>query len=134
MCCFVFPGKQLSSVTPKILRQTLREMGSLLEGEKSRQHLLCYAVMDTQYHDLHGLPLLPLQNGSWATFNRKGSGSPVYLCTHSETKALLGLEGKIASTEVAQPVCNVLREVANSGLFFLCSDVGGCLNLYSVPS
>ncbi|XP_050714713.1 sacsin-like isoform X1 [Eriocheir sinensis] len=76
--------------------------------------------MDTQYRDLHGLPLLPLQNGSWVIFNLRGSGSPVYLCTQSEAKAFLGLEGQIASTKVAQPVCKVLREVANSGQTQLC--------------
>lgn len=112
--CGVLTGQQLSPVTPKMLRKTLRGTYNLME-EDIRQHLLCYAVMDKQYHDLCGLPLLPLQNRCWATFNQKGLGSPVYLCTEREAKALLGLEGQIASTGVAEPVSKALRDVAQSG-------------------
>ena len=113
--CGVLAGKQPSPVTPQLLRKTLRETGALREGDEQRQHLLCYAAVDKQYSDLRGLPLLPLQNKSWGSFTARGSGSPVYLCTEREATALLGLEGQLANTCVAQPVCKVLGDVAQSG-------------------
>ncbi|XP_050739330.1 sacsin-like isoform X8 [Eriocheir sinensis] len=109
-------GQQLSVVTPELLRQTLQGKGSSdLGGEETCQQLLCYAAKDKQHHGLHGLPLLPLQDGSWSTFSRGGSDSAVYLCSAVEAEALLGLEGLMASTCVVQPAWEALQDVAHSG-------------------
>lgn len=114
--CGVLADQQLSVVTPELLRQTLQGKGSSdLGGEKTCQQLLCYAARDKQHHGLLGLPLLPLQDGSWSTFSQSDSDSAVYLCSAVEAEALLGLEGLMASTCVTQSAREALQDVAHSG-------------------
>ncbi|XP_069186858.1 sacsin [Procambarus clarkii] len=101
-----------ASVTPQVLRNNLRTLKSIRENW-NRAHLLEYAISDENYSDLEGIPLLPLNNGTWATFSR--TGSSVYVCGEN-AEAFLGLEDQILSTHLSTEVVQCLQEIAQAGV------------------
>ena len=116
-------------ITPLHLCNTLKMCGTW-NKKWDRQHLLCYAANDKNYQNLSGLPLLPLQDQSWTSF--RPSGAAVYLCTHKESKALLGLEGQLTSVQVDHTVQEILQDIAESGkcCFLSCDGCVGVLLRY----
>nr|XP_045586739.1 sacsin-like isoform X2 [Procambarus clarkii] len=100
-----------ATVTPQVLRNNLRTLKSI-RGNWNRAHLLEYAISDENYSDLEGIPLLPLNNGTWATFSR--TGSSVYVCGEN-AEAFLGLEDQILSTHLSTEVVQCLQEIAQAG-------------------
>ncbi|XP_069164244.1 sacsin-like isoform X2 [Procambarus clarkii] len=105
-------GSSPATVTPQVLRNSLRTFRSVGE-EWNRSYLLEYALSDENYNDLEGIPLLPLNNGTWGTFSR--SSRSVYVCGE-EGGAFFGLEEQFLSTHLATSVYQSMQKIALKGV------------------
>lgn len=106
-----------ANVTPQVVRDILRRT-SRVQPECNKMVLLGYAMLDNSFHDLQGLPLLPLNNGTWTTFS--GSSEPVYICSAAEAGALWGLGAQILLTNVPPHLLGQLHSVAQTGKISCC--------------
>ncbi|XP_042228799.1 sacsin-like, partial [Homarus americanus] len=98
------------TVTPKKLRDVLRSERSLKE-EWNRKYLLEYVISDQNYNDLEGVPLLPLENGTWIKFSRNDHS--VYIC--KETGVFLGLEAQTLNNDLSSSIIQSLEKIAQTG-------------------
>ena len=87
-------GKGVREVSPQLARQCFRNQSSAYSGtltnEANKKTLLKYCLSDKQYHDLQGIVLLPMANGSFVAFQNRGYySSTVYLCSSDCPQYLL---------------------------------------------
>ncbi|XP_021358916.1 sacsin-like [Mizuhopecten yessoensis] len=100
-------------ITPKYLRNVLRE--SNIYGRlpvKEQIFLLQFILADRQYDDLQNLMLLPLEDGTFRSFDAE---QPVYRCTASEMKMFPGTERNFIKSDLPQQIADHLKEIQNSG-------------------
>ncbi|CAL4066384.1 unnamed protein product, partial [Meganyctiphanes norvegica] len=116
----------LSSDHCEVLRKrmgckSLKILGKLIPGvalfdiaEWNRRHLLEYIINDEEcHHQLEGLSLLPLANGSWCHFSR--SSQKIYLCSTEQAQALVGIEYRILERSLSENVTKCFEMIAQKG-------------------
>ncbi len=71
----------LETITPALVRYTIQQQPSIIDSLSYQQRLsvLRYTLKDECFHQLDGIPLLPLADGTMASFCK--GGTPVYLPT-----------------------------------------------------
>ena len=101
---FVYPGAYpFTTITPSLVRQALKGKPtsyiSLSRAEKLQ--LLHYCLEDKNYHDLPGLALLPVVDGTFVAFNNNVSLNKVYICDTSflQTRLLANNEAVLVNLE-----------------------------------
>ena len=101
---FVYPGVYpFTIITPSLVRQALKGKPtsyiSLNRAEKLQ--LLHYCLEDKNYHDLPGLVLLPVVDGTFVTFNNSTSLNNVYICDicFLQTRLLANNEAVLVNLE-----------------------------------
>ncbi|KAK8718936.1 hypothetical protein OTU49_014350, partial [Cherax quadricarinatus] len=104
-------GSAPPTVTPQIVKEHMKTLKSFRTGW-NRAHLLEYVVSDGNYDNLEGIPLLPLDNGTWITFSK--TGHSVYICRKEEVGALLGLESQILRTDLSTSVVHHMQKIAQT--------------------
>lgn len=68
---------------------------------------------------LQGLPLVPLSDGGWAVFGRRGKGN-VFVCNELECKIFQSLPSKVVSRKIPGMVLSRLESIAHLSSTNLC--------------
>ena len=86
-----FTNVGIKEVTPAIVRSILRSRPELYlnTGQFSKNVIFMYCVSDNNYHDLFGLKLLPLADGSFASLDNSSGAQTLYLPTEDCQSSLL---------------------------------------------
>eukprot|EP00920_Eleutheroschizon_duboscqi_P030207 GHVT01073197.1.p1 GENE.GHVT01073197.1~~GHVT01073197.1.p1 ORF type:complete len:134 (+),score=7.21 GHVT01073197.1:38-403(+) len=83
------PNAKPSYITPSITRQALHTYQQSYTGlsANDKMLLLQYVLQDGQYEELQGLKLIPVEDGSFAAFDR--SAQKLYLPSTEHPSSLL---------------------------------------------
>ena len=86
-----FTNVGIKEVTPAVVRSILRShpMLYLNIGQSNKKVIFKYCVSDNNYHDLFGLELLPLADGSFASLDNSSGAQTLYLPTENCPSYLL---------------------------------------------
>ena len=102
----------------KILRLDDAYKTELTPVEKMR--LLEYMTKDNEFELLQGLGLLPLETGSFVTFQRQGlSPATVFMCSKEEISLFPGIEERFVSTDIPLTLKEALQTLAHLGEYIL---------------
>lgn len=103
---------RVSNVTPKVMRRFLRNMGALDIHATTCLSLLEYCLSDVQFplpaetnslwSELHGLPLLPLEDGSIGVIRVGQRNSQYVLATFNQIQLLPNLAKMFVSLQARQ--------------------------------
>ena len=105
-------------ITPAELSKLLRLEDAYKTALTSveKLSLLEYITKDCKFELLQGLDLLPLESGSFVTFQGQGSSlAPVFMCTKEEVSLFPGLEERFVSTDIPLSLKEALRTLADLG-------------------
>ncbi|XP_018425945.1 PREDICTED: sacsin-like [Nanorana parkeri] len=80
---------ELKSVSPSLVRQSLRKDGWHGVPRENKMALLKYAISDGRYQELLNLQLLPLANGEFTSFQNTESSAMVYIDSRDFPRILL---------------------------------------------
>ena len=90
--------------------------------------LLQYITKDNNFGLLEGLELIPLENGTFTTFQSTGGRSLVYCCTKEEIGLFPGLEDKFVSSSLPKILQEIIHKLASSGGFnMMCASNFKCI-------
>ncbi|XP_078258551.1 sacsin isoform X1 [Rhinoraja longicauda] len=105
----------LKKVSPALVRQMMRKFRHRGSAEEKLQ-LLEYVLSDRNFGELIGLELLPLQNGSFKSFDSSAADKDgVYISTDDHSRSLFpGLEGRFLAENLKPCILSALREAAES--------------------
>ena len=104
-----------TTASPSLARKELREKPESYKGLSLDEEfeLLHYCLLDNAYKDLHGLELLPLVSGGFATFDTSSS-SQVYLCSKECPHCLLPtLDDELVDENIEGTLYAKLSNIAN---------------------
>ncbi|KAL2612990.1 hypothetical protein R1flu_024682 [Riccia fluitans] len=112
-------------VLPRTVRDQLRRSGR--QGKFTNRScglvLLEYCLGDVIDDEaagvLQGLPLIPLADGGWGVFGRRGKGN-VFVCSELERKIFQGIPDKIVSREIPEGILARLKSIAHLSNTNLC--------------
>ncbi|KAG9441938.1 hypothetical protein H6P81_017792 [Aristolochia fimbriata] len=110
----------LHYLTPRLLRNLLIRRKREFKDKESMVLALEYCLNDMtrsgSMDTLHGLPLIPLANGSFATFNMQGSGDKVFITNENEFDLLKGsVPHLLVDNGIPEIVLSKLKDIAESG-------------------
>ncbi|KAJ8304226.1 hypothetical protein KUTeg_017809 [Tegillarca granosa] len=102
-------------ITPKYIRSLLRNNSNYKTMSfEERIDILQFALVDEDYGDLVGLELLPLQDRTFACFQRKHfSNDTIYSCTEREVRMFPGLEHRFVSTDLPLDVQTHIQRMSS---------------------
>ena len=112
-----YNGK-LTTLQPVLARSYLKRNPRAYHyaSKQAKMEILKYCLKDNAYHDLAGLELIPLVNGSFQQFERSHANKS-YVCTSADPSSLLlGLENKLVSVyDEDEALHSLLCSLARSG-------------------
>jgi len=108
-------GREIQTLNPGRVRAVLRRYGNLLtsQNRETKLHILSYLMSDSCYSDLHGIQLLPLDNGSFVEFD--AARQKVFVENRDHPKSLLmpGFEGRFVSPDLPYGIVNHFASALN---------------------
>lgn len=114
-----------SSASPKDISPA-RLIPILKMGKEYTQYLqhddklnvFAYITAEKNYGLLQDMELLPLEDGSFIKFHKKGPRSvPIFICTKEESLLFPGQECRLVSTNIPEKIASILRHIANKGRY-----------------
>ena len=105
-------------IEPMLVREKLKRRPDVINFEyKDRMVLLGYLILSAEDLDsLVGVPVLPLENGSFAVLKCRRAG-PIYVPTDKHPKSLLpGLEHKLLKTDIDARLREIFTTAARNGI------------------
>ena len=107
-------------ISPTVLSQILKSSDIYKHSTtlNERLQMLDYMTKDNDVGLLQDLELLPLENGEFGTFQKRGiTTSPVYMCTKEEVELFPGIENKFISTSIPACLLGTMQHIAKSGKY-----------------
>ncbi|XP_058090303.1 uncharacterized protein LOC131236843 isoform X2 [Magnolia sinica] len=110
----------LHFLTPQLLRTLLIRRKREFKNRDAMIVTLEYCLSDikgsTPCSSLHGLPLVPLANGSFTTFDERGEGERVFITCQNEYDLLKGsVPHLLVDCTIPEVPLGKLRDIAQSG-------------------
>ena len=105
-----------ADITPSMIRHVLRKAPSSYKTLKRKEKLLLLrcCLRDRCFTDLHGLELLPLANGTFATFGNRTN--TIYIDSPKHPQELFfGLQHRFLDKDVDEDILQELQAVAAEG-------------------
>uniref|UniRef100_A0A8C5PJB0 Sacsin n=1 Tax=Leptobrachium leishanense TaxID=445787 RepID=A0A8C5PJB0_9ANUR len=104
--------KPLNIVSPPFIRKILQTSDWTAFPNEKKLLLLSYVMSDGQYDDLINLPLLPLSDGSFITFQRTAANDMAYIDVQSFPRTLLpGLVKRFVPQDLPGDILCHLRNI-----------------------
>ena len=105
-------GQRLNSLGPSYLRSLLRGYSHILNNQnfQRKMSLLSYCLSDNEYNDMKNIPLLPLDNGGFETFDSQRQA--VFIDSKEHPKILLmpGFKGRFLCENTPTAIRETLIE------------------------
>ncbi|XP_068639684.1 uncharacterized protein [Aristolochia californica] len=110
----------LHYLTPQLLRNLLIRRKRDFKDKESMVLALEYCLHDIKgsvsSDTLHGLPLIPLANGSFTTFNRQGLGDKIFITNENEYDLLKdSVPQLLVDISIPEVVLSKLKDIAGLG-------------------
>jgi sacsin len=108
----------LDEISPTVTRNTLKNNPRVCDDlpDNEKLTLLKYILKDEAYTELHGIPLLPLADGTYTTFKSPGRDQ-VYMSTENCPKELVpSFEHVILCTKLENSISQKLHQMAVKGM------------------
>ena len=116
--CITSLTPAISEVDPSFVRLVLKDTPSCYRtlGPTEKLRLLKFALKDEMFSQLLGLELLPLSDGTFASF-RNPDKFAIYMSSPELSAELLpGLRHRLLAQDVDKGILSKLREVAEKGI------------------
>ncbi|XP_078720978.1 sacsin isoform X2 [Lampetra fluviatilis] len=109
------PDAPIRTVSAALLRHTLRT-SRVTVSDDDRLPLLGYVLSDGNYSDLHSLTLVPLQDGSFASFiPSRNDELPIYIPSEEHPRKLFyGMDARFISDNLSELTRQALIKLAES--------------------
>ncbi|PKA59238.1 E3 ubiquitin-protein ligase MUL1 [Apostasia shenzhenica] len=112
----------LHFLSPQLLRNVLIRRKRGFKKKDAIITALEYCLSDSEvfsFHDsfcssLYGLPLVPLANGLFTTFNKRGEGDKVFVMSHGEYDLMKSVPHLLLDCSVPDNILMKLLDIANS--------------------
>lgn len=127
--CFIDVCPSLHFLTPRLLRSLLVRRKRQFKDQKAMILILEYCLLDlkmpVQQDNLYGLPLLPLADGSFTTFEKNGYGERIFLARGDEYGLLKDLlpqqlvHNQLPETIISK-LCNLAQNDQSNVSFLYC--------------
>ncbi|KAI8506239.1 hypothetical protein Bbelb_156660 [Branchiostoma belcheri] len=106
-----FSRSGLNTVTPELLRTTMKRTGVQNGSRKHKLAWLQYALDDKNYDAMEGIELLPLADKTFTTFSKYDK--TIFIESEQHPRTLLpGLEGRFLDTDINKPTLHHLQMAA----------------------
>ena len=104
-----------AEVTPPLVRHVLRQVPSCyMSLDKTEKLLLLqFSLSDRRFTDLKSLQLLPLANGTFATFDKRAS--TVYVASPEHQELFPGVRDRFLDKNVDEDILENLRAAVSQG-------------------
>ena len=115
--CITLHTDAISEVTPSFVRVVLKNTPTCYRplGRKEKLCLLKFVLKDDFFSELQGLELLPLSDGTFATFKSSDVFAVYMPSPEHPAKLLPGLRHRILAQDVGVELLAKLKEVAEKG-------------------
>lgn len=116
---------QLHFLTPQLLRSLLIRRKREFKDKSSTILILEYCLLDfaasSRCDSLQGVPLIPLCNGSFATFEKRGTAERIYVARGSEYGLLKDfVPHQLVDGEISDMLYEKFCDIARSGEMSVC--------------
>ncbi|XP_078000240.1 sacsin-like [Glandiceps talaboti] len=110
--CLEMQYIQINEMSPQLVRNQLKKGASLSQmTRQSKLLLLEYVLSDRAFHDLQGLNLLPLDDGSFTSFSTPYYGNKIFIATDGNPQSLLpNMENRFLERNLKPSLKKVLME------------------------
>lgn len=110
---------EITEITPSLVRQVLKETPSCYESlsHTEKLSLLRYVLEDDDFPELVDLDLLPISDGTFATFTN--SAEAVYITSPKHPRELVpGMLARFMDQDVDESILRKLKIIAEKGIKF----------------